>query len=57
MDAGGIIAQDSVQVLPGDTVESLQERVKTKEWEVYPRAMELVASGKIRVVDGAVRFT
>ena len=57
VDAGGIIAQDSVQVLPGDTVDILQERVKEKEWEVYPKAMELVASGTVSVVDGSVQFS
>lgn len=56
VDAGGIIAQDSVPVLPGDSVESLQERVKKKEWEVFPKAMELVASGKVSVLNNQVKF-
>ncbi|XP_078698893.1 trifunctional purine biosynthetic protein adenosine-3-like isoform X1 [Branchiostoma floridae x Branchiostoma belcheri] len=43
VDAGAIVAQEAVPVKTGDTVESLQERVKTAEHKCYPRAMELVA--------------
>lgn len=57
VDAGGIIAQESVPVLPNDTVESLQERVKLKEWEVFPKAMEMVARKVVTVVDGHVTFS
>ena len=49
VDAGGIVIQESVPVLPTDTVEILQERVKKVEHLAFPRAMELVASGKTRV--------
>ena len=57
VDAGGIIAQESVPVLPNDTVETLQERIKLKEWEVFPKAMEMVASKKVKVVDRVVVFS
>jgi len=43
MDDGAIIAQDSVPVLVGDSVDILQERVKKTEHRVYPMALELVA--------------
>ena len=56
IDAGGIIAQEAVPVLPGDTEESLQERVKLKEWEVFPLAMELVAKGKVKEINGEAVF-
>ncbi len=36
LDAGPIIAQHPVQVLPGDTTESLHERIKVVERELYP---------------------
>eukprot|EP00794_Sanderia_malayensis_P000453 gene453-1095_t len=49
VDAGGIIVQESVPVFPTDTVEVLQERVKKVEHKAFPQAMELFASGKIRV--------
>ena len=49
MDAGAILVQETVPVLPGDTVESLQQRVKTKEHVAFPRALELLASGQARL--------
>ena len=36
MDAGPILAQDSVPVLPGDTEETLHERIKVVERSLYP---------------------
>ena len=51
VDAGAIITQEAVPVLNGDTVETLQERVKSAEHKAYPRAMELLASGRIKLND------
>ncbi len=43
-DGGEIILQKAVDVLPGDTPESLQRRVMEQaEWILLPRAAELVA--------------
>lgn len=36
LDAGPILAQEAVKVMPGDTVESLHERIKVVERELYP---------------------
>ena len=47
MDAGPIIAQDIVKILPNDTRESLSERGKTVEHLIYPPALESVVSGKV----------
>ncbi|KAK0056769.1 trifunctional purine biosynthetic protein adenosine-3 [Biomphalaria pfeifferi] len=44
VDAGAILVQHSVPVYPGDTVETLSERIKTVEHVAYPKALELVAS-------------
>ena len=44
-DGGEIILQKAVEVRPGDTAELLQRRVMTEaEWELLPRAAELVAA-------------
>lgn len=48
-DTGPIIAQGAVPVLPGDTAETLAERVLAVEHRIYPRALELVASGRVKV--------
>lgn len=51
VDAGAIVAQEAVEVKHNDTVETLQERVKAAEHRAYPRAMELLASGRIKLND------
>jgi phosphoribosylglycinamide formyltransferase 1 len=47
MDAGPIIAQDAVPVLEGDTEDSLAQRVLAVEHRLYPRALRLVAEGRV----------
>ena len=43
-DGGDIIAQKAVEVLPGDTPETLQRRVMEQaEWILLPQALEQVA--------------
>ena len=44
-DGGEIIAQRAVEVLPGDTPETLQRRVMEQaEWKILPAAAEAVAA-------------
>ncbi len=44
-DGGRIIAQKAVDILPGDTPETLQKRVMEQaEWILLPRAIEQIAS-------------
>jgi phosphoribosylglycinamide formyltransferase-1 len=60
MDAGPILAQQAVPVLPGDTEESLHERIKVVERVLYPATVawalgeleagrEIVAPAKVPV--------
>ncbi|XP_002733644.1 trifunctional purine biosynthetic protein adenosine-3-like [Saccoglossus kowalevskii] len=51
VDAGAIIVQEAVPVCPGDTIETLQERVKGAEHKAYPRALELIASNALKLGD------
>ncbi|MGA2817048.1 MAG: phosphoribosylglycinamide formyltransferase [Xanthobacteraceae bacterium] len=46
VDAGTIVAQDSVAVREGDTEETLAERVLEVEHRIYPRALRAVAEGR-----------
>ena len=52
MDKGPIILQESVPVLAGDTVASLAARVLEAEHRTYPKALRLVAEGRVRIADG-----
>ena len=52
LDAGPIIAQAAVPVLDGDTPERLGARVLRQEHVIYPRALRLVASGRVRLEAG-----
>ncbi len=45
LDAGPIIAQAAVPVLAGDTVAALEARILLAEHQLYPHALQLVASG------------
>ena len=39
VDAGPILAQEAVPVLPGDTAETLHERIKAVEHRLYPETI------------------
>ena len=55
-DTGPIILQKAVEVQEGDTPEVLQRRVmEHAEWEIMPQAIDMIANGRIQVVDGLVR--
>jgi phosphoribosylglycinamide formyltransferase 1 len=49
VDHGPIVLQRAVSVESGDTVETLHERIKAAEHELYPQAIRLFAAGRIRV--------
>lgn len=57
-DTGPIILQKAVEIEPDDTPKTLQQRVMEQaEWIIMPRAIDLIANGKIQVVDGIVKVT
>ena len=56
IDAGPIVAQAAVPVVPGDTPESLAARVLAQEHVLYPKALRMVCSGEARLADGRVVF-
>ena len=45
LDAGPIVAQAALRVLPGDTEDSLAARVLAEEHRLYPLALRLVCEG------------
>ena len=55
LDAGPIILQAAVPVLPGDTADSLAARVLRQEHIAYPRAVRWFLEGRLVVDNGRVR--
>lgn len=51
-DRGPIIAQRPVPVYHDDTPEELASRVLEKEHELLPEVVEMIATGRVEVVDG-----
>jgi phosphoribosylglycinamide formyltransferase-1 len=49
LDTGPILLQEAVPVLDSDTVESLSHRILDAEHRIYPRALDLLLSGRFRV--------
>jgi phosphoribosylglycinamide formyltransferase 1 len=56
MDAGPVIAQGAVPVLPGDDEESLSARILAMEHRLYPLALRLVATGAAWLDGSRVTF-
>lgn len=56
LDSGPIIAQAAVPVLPDDTESVLATRTLAAEHKLYPLALELLASGCVRLENGQARF-
>lgn len=60
-DSGPILLQASVPVLQGDDESALAARILVAEHRIYPEAVRLVASGRVKIenhrvhVDGAIR--
>ncbi len=56
-DTGPIILQKAVEVQWGDSPEILQKRVMEQaEWQIMPQAINLIANGKVEVIDGKVKI-
>ena len=49
LDSGPIVLQAVVPVLDGDTEESLSARILEQEHQIYPKAIQYVLDGQIRI--------
>ncbi|MCR4776955.1 MAG: phosphoribosylglycinamide formyltransferase [Saccharofermentans sp.] len=57
-DDGPILLQKSVDVLPGDTPETLQKRIMQEcEWKILPKAIRLIADGKVSIENNIAYVT
>ena len=48
VDTGPVVLQREVPIDPGDSLESLEQKVHAVEYELYPEAVRLVLEGKKR---------
>ncbi len=56
LDAGPIVAQAAVPVLPGDDADALAARVIVQEHRLYPAALAVIAGGGAMLENGRVRL-
>lgn len=49
IDTGPILAQEAVAVFDEDTAETLHERIQVAERSLYPRVIQSVGEGRIRI--------
>jgi len=56
LDAGPSIIQYRIAVRPGDTADSLRQRVQAGEHRIYPRAISWFAAGRLSLEGDAVRL-
>ncbi len=54
VDTGPVILQEKVRRSPKDTLESLEQKIHAVEYELYPKAVQLLVDGKLRVENGKV---
>jgi len=54
MDAGPIVIQAAVPVLPDDTADALGARVLAAEHQIYPYALKRLCDGTLKLIDGKV---
>jgi len=54
LDGGPLIIQTKVPVLPGDDESSLSKRVLKQEHQLYPEAIRLYCSGRLRYANNKV---
>jgi phosphoribosylglycinamide formyltransferase 1 len=57
MDTGPIILQEPVEVCDDDTLESLEEKIHKVEHKIYPLAVKLYCSERIKIVGEKVKIT
>ena len=54
LDGGPLILQARVDIEPGDDADALAARVLTREHIIYPRVIEWIAEGRLRLKDEQV---
>tara|TARA_B100000945_G_C20427418_1_gene621432 strand:- start:4110 stop:4763 length:654 start_codon:yes stop_codon:yes gene_type:complete len=53
VDSGVIIAQSEANILPEDTVETLQNRIKKLEHVLYPSVIDAFSEGRLEIIENS----
>jgi phosphoribosylglycinamide formyltransferase 1 len=56
LDGGPVVLQSQISVLPGDTPESLAQRVHAQEHLIYPLVVTWYAEGRLRMLRNGISF-
>ena len=57
MDTGPILLQKAVEVRQDDTPKTLQARVMEEaEWQILPKAIDLIAGGRVTIEEGKAKI-
>jgi phosphoribosylglycinamide formyltransferase-1 len=56
VDSGPVILQETVPILPQDTLDDLEKRVHSVEHRLYPQAIKLITESRFEVQDNRIRF-
>ena len=56
LDHGPAVARACIDVVPGDTADTLAARVLVQEHQLYPSAIRLFVEDRLSIVDGEVRI-
>ena len=56
LDSGPVILQAQVPVLASDSAETLEQRVHQAEYQIYPEAIRLIASGQVSFRNNLVYY-
>jgi phosphoribosylglycinamide formyltransferase-1 len=56
LDGGPVIEQEAVSVEPGESIETLEEKIHSIEHRLYPRVVKAYAEGRINRVGNKVRI-
>lgn len=49
VDTGSVIVQEICQILPGDTLQDLEQRIQKVEHVAFPKALRLLATGAVKM--------
>ena len=56
VDTGPVILRQKIKVMPNETLESLEKRIHGVEYALYPKVIQMLVDGKLKVAGGKVLY-